>query len=70
MGSTPNKGSFGKSNIGSNSQTPYNAYIVAPETINDRSWYIDSDASHHITNNSNFLQQSNKYNGNVRSSCS
>lgn len=47
----------------SKNQSPYIAYNTTVDTVGDPSWYVDSGASHHITNNLNNLQQAKRYTG-------
>lgn len=52
--------------ISSNFTTPYSAYFTNSESTDDQSWYVDSRASHHVTNNAQALQQSSQTDGNVK----
>ncbi|KAJ0011021.1 hypothetical protein Pint_34054 [Pistacia integerrima] len=40
-----------------------NAFIASPETLEDPSWYADTGASHHVTNDLGNLHQKQDYSG-------
>lgn len=51
------------SNHVENTHSNYNAFVVSPETVDDPNCYLDSGASHHITNNPNNLNSAEKFTG-------
>lgn len=42
------------------------AYMATPETVIDEGWYLDSGATHHLTNDINNLSISEPYEGNEK----
>ncbi|TXG63419.1 hypothetical protein EZV62_010413 [Acer yangbiense] len=56
MGNTSNQFSQ------SRNQSP-NAFMASHETLEDSSWYANTGASHHVTNDLRNLQQKQDYNG-------
>lgn len=56
--SVPPEKQHNQNSTGSNSATPYSAYFIASEPVEDQTWYVDSGASHHVTKNAQSLQQS------------
>ncbi|KAH9711302.1 retrovirus-related pol polyprotein from transposon RE1 [Citrus sinensis] len=48
------------------SQRNMSAYLATPETVMDDGWYLDSGATHHLTNDLNNLNISEPYEGNEK----
>ncbi|KAK9182734.1 hypothetical protein WN944_025880 [Citrus x changshan-huyou] len=48
------------------SQRNMSAYMATPETVMDDGWYLDSGATHHLTNDLNNLSISEPYEGNEK----
>ncbi|KAH9785453.1 retrovirus-related pol polyprotein from transposon RE1 [Citrus sinensis] len=47
-------------------QRNMSAYLATPETVMDDGWYLDSGATHHLTNDLNNLSISEPYEGNEK----
>ena len=50
----------------SQAQNPMSAMLATPNTVADESWYLDSGATHHMTQNASTLSNSTPYNGTER----
>ncbi|KAL5545398.1 hypothetical protein UlMin_005085 [Ulmus minor] len=46
----------------SQAQNPMSAMVATPNTVADESWYLDSGATHHMTQNASTLSNSTPYN--------
>jgi len=55
--------SSGNSSLIPNNQTSIPAMVASSNTVADDTWYLDSSASHHLTQNGDSLTDSSPYNG-------
>jgi len=55
--------SSGNSSLIPSNQTSIPAMVASSNTVADDTWYLDSDASHHLTQNGDNLTESSPYNG-------
>ena len=62
----PHQGSYNQEFHQGYNQRNMSAYMATPETVMDDSWYLDSGATHYLTNDLNNLSFSEPYKGNKK----